>query len=55
MALNKEVLSEGFPMGYIKGLSNEFYRRVFQWVLSEGCPMNVIEGLSNDCYQRVVQ
>ena len=30
MALNKAVLSEGYPMGYIGGLSNEFYRRVVQ-------------------------
>ena len=27
-ALNKAVLSEGCPMGYIGGLSNEFYWRV---------------------------
>ena len=54
MALNKAVLSEGCPMSFIEGLSNEFYHRVAERMLSEGCPMNVIGGLSNEFYQRLV-
>ena len=41
--------------GFIRGLFNEFSRRVVQQMLSEGCPMNVIGGLSNEFYRRLVQ
>ena len=44
MALNEAVISEGCPISFIGGLSNEFYRRIIQQMLSEGCPMNVIRG-----------